>query len=62
MAANMQQMASGQMMAQHQVPQRMSSQELSAAVTTMLMTQPPIMSGWQSGVQVTDRMGKIVTL
>ena len=62
MAANMQQMAAGQMMGQHPAQRRFASQEISNVVTQTLMTQQPIMAGWQAGVQITDRLGKIMNL
>ena len=63
MAANMQQMAAGQMLGQqHPAQRRFASQEISNVVTQTLMTQQPIMAGWQAGVQITDRLGKIMNL
>ena len=62
MAANLQQMAQGQMLAQHPAQRRMAGQEISNVVTQALMNQPPVMAGWQASVQITDRLGRIMNL
>ena len=65
MAANMQHMAGGPMLAQQQAQRRAmgnANQDIAAVVSQSLMNQPPIMNGWQTTLSIQDRLGKIMNL
>lgn len=57
MAANMPQMAgNGHIMQQN------GQRQLQAVVYNQLMSNPPPLQGWQSGINVADRFGKTMNL
>ncbi len=64
MAANLQQMAAaGQMMPQQQLRRPgLTPGHLSAIVTQSIAQNGPVSMGWQSNVQLSERMGKTVQL
>lgn len=67
MAANLQQMGAGQILPQQQQQlrrgqQAFNNQQITQTVIQQLMSQPTPSTGWQAGVNLADRMGKVVQL
>ena len=62
MAANLQQMAGGQMMAQQQRRPQFNSNHIQQMVVSSLMSNTAAITGWQAGVQVNERMGRITNM